>query len=172
MPADSDPPEPEQPGGPGEPDDPDGPDKRGGPAADDLPRTWRPYGARIAAIAAGTGLLVVCLFAWFAFPPEVRAEFTPFQKLTILFLFGIAFSAWYALVRSRVVAEPDRLVVVNGYKRREFEWAEVVSIHLPRGAPWATLDISDGTTVSAVAIQGSDGARAHAAVREIRAMLS
>ncbi|HEY3015622.1 MAG TPA: PH domain-containing protein [Nocardioides sp.] len=137
-----------------------------------LPRTWRPYGARIAAIAAGSGLLVVCGFAWFAFPPEVRAEFTPFQRLTILFLFGLAFAAWYALVRSRVVAEPDRLVVVNGYKRREFEWAEIVSINLPRGAPWATLDISDGTTVSALAIQGSDGARARAAVREIRALLS
>jgi hypothetical protein len=159
MPAGSDPaerPEPDRP----EPDRPA------------LPRTWRPYGARIAAIAAGSGLLVVCGFAWFAFPPEVRAEFTPFQRLTILFLFGLAFAAWYALVRSRVVAEPDRLVVVNGYKRREFEWAEIVSINLPRGAPWATLDISDGTTVSALAIQGSDGARARAAVREIRALLS
>jgi len=146
--------------------EPTGPD---GPA---LPRTWRPYGARIAAIVAGSGLLVVCGFAWLAFPPEVRAQFTPFQRLTMLFLFGLAFAAWYALVRSRVVAEPDRLVVVNGYKRREFEWAEIVAIHLPRGAPWATLDISDGTTVSALAIQGSDGLRARTAVREIRALLS
>ena len=37
---------------------------------------------------------------------------------------------------------------------------------LPPGAPWATLDLSDGTTVSAMGIQGSDGARARRAVRD------
>ena len=30
-------------------------------------------------------------------------------------------------------------------------------MHLPPGAPWATLDLADGTTISAMAIQGSDG---------------
>ena len=53
----------------------------------------------------------------------------------------------YALVRSRVVAEKDRLVVVNGYRRHEYDWAEIVAVHLPPGAPWATLDLADGTTV-------------------------
>jgi len=137
-----------------------------------LPHTWRPYGARIAAAVAGIGLVVICLVAWFAFPAEVRAQFTPFQKLTMLFMFGLAFAAWYALVRSRVVAEDTRLIVVNGFKRREFEWAEVVAVNLVRGAPWATLDLADGTTISALAIQGSDGARARQAVRQLRALLS
>jgi hypothetical protein len=53
-----------------------------------------------------------------------------------LVLLGL--SCLYALARSRVEAHQTGLVVVNGYRRREYEWAEVVAVHLPPGAPWAT----------------------------------
>ena len=43
---------------------------------------------------------------------------------------------------------------------------------LRRGAPWGTLDLSDGTTISLIGVQGSDGARARRAVREIRAAIA
>ena len=137
-----------------------------------LPHTWRPFGARIAASVGGACLLIVCLVAWFGLSDEMQAQFTPFQKLTMVGLFGLGFLVWFALVRSRVVAEEDRLIVVNGYRTHVYEWAEVVSITLVRGAPWATLDLSDGTTMSALAIQGSDGDRARIAVRQLRALLS
>ena len=133
-----------------------------------LPHTWRPFGARIAGGLFGAMLLVVCAFAWFGFDDETRARFTGFQRGTLVFLGLLAFSAWYALVRSRVVATSDGLVVVNGYVRHEYDWAEVVGVHLPPGAPWVTLDLSDGTTVSALGIQGSDGGRARSAVRDLR----
>lgn len=136
-----------------------------------LPRTWRPLGVRVAGFVFGGLLLVVCLVAWFSFDAEVRARFTTFQRGTLV-AFGLLFAGLgYALGRSRVVAEKDRLVVVNGFRRREFTWPEVVSVHLPPGAPWAVLDLSDGTTVSAMGIQGSDGARARRAVGELRALL-
>lgn len=77
----------------------------------------------------------------------------------------------YALIRSRVVAETERPVVVNGYRRHEFEWAEVIAVRLPPGAPWVTLDLADGSTCSAMGIQGSDGERARIAVRELRALV-
>jgi hypothetical protein len=59
---------------------------------------------------------------------------------------------------------------VNGYRKREYEWPEIVGVHLPPGAPWATLDLSDGSTATALAIQGSDGERARRAVRDLRAL--
>ena len=136
-----------------------------------LPHTWRPFGVRVAGVVFGAALLVVCAVAWFSFDDETRARFTVFQRATLVFLGLIAFSAWYALVRSRVVAHEDRLVVVNGYRRREYDWAEVVAVHLPPGAPWVTLDLSDGTTATALGIQGSDGARARTAVRQLRALV-
>ena len=148
-------------------------DEAGGshaPSAD-LPRTWRPLGVRVAGAFFGLLLVIVCAFAWFGFDAEIRARFTIFQRGTLVFLGLLVAALIHALTRSRIVAERDRLVVVNGYKRREFEWPEVVAVHLPLGAPWATLDLSDGTTVSAMGIQGSDGARARTAVRELRALL-
>ena len=140
-----------------------------GPA---LPHTWRPFGVRMAGILFGTLLLVVCAFAWFGFDDETRARFSPFQRGTVVFLGLLFYSAGYAMARSRVVAEPDRLVVVNGYRRHEYDWAEVLAVHLPPGAPWAVLDLADGTSQSAMGIQGSDGSRAQRAVRELRALLS
>ena len=136
-----------------------------------LPHTWRPLGVRVAGAVLGGGLLLVCALAWVGFDAETRARFTAFQRGTLVFFGLLAFSAWFALVRSRVVAETRRLIVVNGYKRREFEYAEVVGVHLPPGAPWVTLDLADGSTVSAMGIQGSDGGRAKQAVRELRAVV-
>lgn len=137
-----------------------------------LPHTWRPLGVRMAGAIFGGMLLVVCGFAWFAWDAETRATFNGLQRATVVGFALIAFAAGFALARSRVVADADRLVVVNGYRRRELAWAEVVAVHLPPGAPWAMLDLADGTTTAAMGIQGSDGARARLAVRQLRAVLA
>ena len=148
------------------------------PAASDpgapvgLPRTWRPLGVRLAGAIFGGLLLAVVVAAWLLWDQETRDRFTALQRITIIGLGGLFFAAGFALTRSRVVALADRLVVVNGYRRREFEWAELIAVHLPPGAPWATLDLADGTTASAMGIQGSDGARARTAVRELRAVIA
>ena len=142
-----------------------------GPATVGLPHTWRPFGVRMAGAVFVGALLVVCAFAWFGFDEETRAKFTPFQRGTLVFLGLLGFAVFYALVRSRVVATAERLVVVNGFRRREYEWPEIVAVHLPPGAPWAVLDLSDGTSAPAMGIQGSDGARAATAVRQLRALI-
>jgi hypothetical protein len=136
-----------------------------------LPHTWRPFGVRLAGAVLGGGLLVVCVLAWVGFDEETQAKFTVVERGTLFFFGLLAFLLWFALVRSRVVAEDERLVVVNGYRRREFDWPQVVAVRLPPGAPWVTLDLADGTTVSAMGIQGSDGNRARTAVRELRAVV-
>ncbi len=142
---------------------------RARPSAPGLPHTWRPLGVRIAGLVLGGGLLLVCALAWIGFDEETQARFTAFQRGTLAFFGVLVFLLFHSLLRSRVVAEPERLVVVNGYRRREYAWAQVVGVHLPPGAPWVTLDIADGTTVAAMGIQGSDGSRAKQAARELRA---
>lgn len=136
-----------------------------------LPITWRPLGTRLMGGAAMTMLVVVCLAAWIFFPPEIRAKFTALQIGTIVFLCAIAGAVWLALVRSRVTATATGLIVVNGFRRREYEWAQLISVSLRKGAPWATLDVSDGETISMMGIQGSDGQRAIDAAREVRALI-
>lgn len=137
----------------------------------DLPRTWRPLGVRLAVVFFGGLLVLVCTFAWFGFSEDVRDRFTLFQRATILFLGALYAAVGWALARSRVVAEPGRLVVVNGFRQHEWTWPEVVAIRMPRGAPWASLDLADGTTASVMALQATDGDRALGAVRELRLLL-
>lgn len=136
-----------------------------------LPRTWRPLGVRIAGTVSGVLLVVLVAAAWIAFGPHLRAKFTALQLLTLVFLGAIALGVWFALMRCRVSATTAGVTVVNGYRRRDFEWAEIVSVSLRRGAPWATADLSNGETVSLIAIQGADGRRAISAVRELRVLI-
>lgn len=137
-----------------------------------LPHTWRPFGARVAVIFFGAMLVLVCAFAWFGFDPEIRAKFTPLQRGTIVFIGLLYAAAGHAIARSRVVASETGVRVVNGYKQLDFEWAEIVAIHLPPGAPWATIDLADGNTASMLGIQGADGERARAAVRSLRTLIN
>lgn len=133
-----------------------------------LPHTWRPFGARLVGTVLGVMLVAMVVAVWFAFDADIRAKFTAFQLGTLVFLGLIAASVWFALMRSRVTAATEGLTVVNGYKRRDLEWSQVIAVNLRRGAPWAGIDLSDGTSISAVAIQASDGDRAMHAVRELR----
>lgn len=137
----------------------------------ELPRTWRPWGTRLAAYAFGLMLVALTATVWIAWGPEVRSRFTFFQKATLVVLGLMFLSLLHALVRSRVTALPDALVVVNGYRTHRLDWAEPLAVVLRRGAPFATVDLSDGSTLALWAIQGSDGDRAAAAVRELRAVL-
>lgn len=140
--------------------------------APELPHTWRPLGVRLAVWILGTMLLVLFVAVWIAIGNEVRAQFTLFQRGTLVFMLLLLFGTWNALSRSRVTASNESLTVVNGYRTRSYEWSQVISVSLRRGAPWGTLDLSDGTTVSLIGVQGSDGERARKAVREIRATIA
>lgn len=141
------------------------------PGMPSLPQTWRPLGVRIAVIGVGLMLLVVCAAAWLGFDQSVRDRFTRLQIATLFVMgAGLASCGW-ALARARVTAQTDALVVVNGFRTRRLAWEEVIAIHLSEGAPWATLDLADGTTISAMAFQGSDGRSARDGVRTVRALI-
>jgi hypothetical protein len=136
-----------------------------------LPATFRPRGVRIAAYAFGALLLATVVFLWVTFPDNVRESFTTFQRLTVIVFGLLVWGIEYALTRCRVEATEAGLRVVNGYRTHRFTWPEVVAVTLRPGNPWAVLDLSDGTSRAAMGIQGSDGARAQAQVRQLRALL-
>lgn len=136
-----------------------------------LPHTWRPLGPRIAGSVAGGALIFITTLLWIGFDDQTRESVTPLQRGTVLAFGLLGFACLHALIRSRVQAREDGLVVVNGYRRHEFDWAQIIAVRLSPGAPWVTLDLADGTTASVMGIQGSDGARARQAVRQLRALV-
>lgn len=148
------------------------------PAASDgralpaLPRTYRPLGAPIVGVMLTITLVTVVGVGWFSFDEETQAAFTEFQIGTLAFFGLIYLSLMFGLLRSRAEAHADRLVVVNGYRRREYDWAQIVAVRLPPGAPWVTLDLADGETASVLGIQGSDGERARRATTHLKALVA
>jgi len=89
-----------------------------------------------------------------------------------LVLFGLAITGLlYLLGRCRVSADAAGLTLVNPARTRRLAWAEVLGVNMADGEPWPTLDLADGSTVSAMGIQRSDGARARQALAELRALL-
>jgi hypothetical protein len=137
----------------------------------ELPHTWRPLGVRLAVIFFGGLLAVVCVAGWIAVGPDVRSRVTVYQQVTVWLIAALALAIAWGLVRCRLTATKQGLELVNGYRRRAYDWAEVLAVHLPNGAPFATFDLADGTSTMVLAIQSSDGDRAKIAVRQVRLLL-
>jgi len=117
------------------------------------------------------GLYGLCGFTWWALGAEDRAKFTPFQIGTLVFVGLLVLVVYWAVVRCRITADDDGIVVVNGYRSHHLAWTQVVAVSMPSGAPWAVFDLDDGTTLSGLGIQASDGHRARVAIDELRALV-
>jgi hypothetical protein len=137
-----------------------------------LPHTWRPLGVRLALWVVGSLLIVLLVAVWILIGASIRSQFSPYQRVTLVIIGLLLFVTYNGLARCKVVATETGLTIVNGYRTRRFAWSQLIQLSLPRGAPWATLDLSDGTSVSVMGIQGSDGTRARRAVREVRACIA
>ncbi|TIC80395.1 PH domain-containing protein [Nocardioides sp. GY 10113] len=138
----------------------------------ELPRTWRPFGPRIAAVVFGTVLVAAFVWLWLSFDQQTKDAINVLERATVIGIVLTGVALLFAMARSRVTADEDGLTVVNGYRRRHFDWAQVVLVRMPQGAPWPTLDLDDGSTISMLGIHGSDGARARTAVRELKAVVA
>ncbi len=136
-----------------------------------LPLRLRPLGVRIAAVAFGLVLLVTVVAVWLTLPTAAQDGFTILQRITVIGMVLGVLAIGHALGRCRVDADEDGLTVVNGYRSHRLAWQQVVSVSLRPGSPWAVLDLTDGTTRSALGIQGSDGARAVRQTRQLRSLV-
>jgi hypothetical protein len=132
-----------------------------------LPVTWRPRRSRRMAIV----LAVVAVLTMTTLAIVVAPQFGLADRIGLVLL-GLAIAGLlYLLGRCRVTAGTEGLTLVNPVRTMRLEWAEILRVNMSEGEPWPTLDIADGSTVSAMGIQRSDGDRARQAVAELRALL-
>lgn len=143
----------------------------GTPAVPALPWRYRPLGVRLTSAGMGALMVAALVFFWVALPASVREQFTIAQRVTLVVIFAAMLAFLHGLARSAIRADDDGLRVVNVYKVRRLEWAQVVQVRLQPGDPWAVLDVDDGTTIKAMAIQGSDGRRARRATEDLRRLV-
>jgi hypothetical protein len=128
---------------------------------------WRPRTTRIVAYTmAGVIMLGMVTLAIVVAPTFQLAD------RILLVLFGLLL-AWilHMLARCRVEADARGLTVVNAFRTRRLDWAEIVDVSMPEGAPWPTLDLADGTSLSAMGINGTEKTRAAGHLAELQALL-
>jgi hypothetical protein len=77
----------------------------------------------------------------------------------------------HVLARPRVRADEDGVTVINVFRRRQLEWAEILEVTLREGDPWVYLDLTDGSVLAAMGLQAADGERGRAMARELRALV-
>lgn len=132
-----------------------------------LPLTWRPVRGRY--VAYGFAALVVVGAIVMAL--LISEPFQLPDKIMIV-AFGCAV-AWvlHRLGRVRVEADDEGITVVNALRTHRYTWPEVLDVTLLEGDPWPKIDFSDGMTVGAMGIQGSEKARARRATAELRSLI-
>lgn len=132
-----------------------------------LPKTWRPLRGRLVPYLLAVVIVVGSVVLAVAVPPDFRIV----DRIGLA-LFGLLIAIGLGMLgRCRISADARGLVVVNIIRRRALEWPEVIDVNMPPGEPWPTLDLADGTTMAAMGIQATDGARARAALADLRALL-
>ena len=144
----------------------------GSPGSRSLPTRFRPLWAR--RVILPMELLVVAAFGYgfFAVPRE-GVDAWGVLDLTGLVVVALAIVTVLHLVGAvRIEAREEGLTVVNVLRRRRLEWAEVVGVRLPPAEPWLILDLSDGTALPAMAVQGSDGAYAREQAQELARLVA
>ena len=105
-------------------------------------------------------------------PDEAQEAFTSLQKATVIGMVLVAFVVGHALARCRVDADDDGLTVVNGYRTPPPRLAAGGrGDAAARAARGRCSTSADGTTRSAMGIQGSDGGRAVRQTRQLRALV-
>jgi hypothetical protein len=115
-------------------------------------KSFRPRRARL--VAVSVAVVSVLLFGGLAAAlPQAGAG----DRVGIAG-FGLAI-AWFMWRYASLSAVPTAagLTVRNLLTTRSLEWAEIVEVHLVVGAPWVTLDLSDGDSLAVMAIQKADG---------------
>lgn len=131
--------------------------------------TFRPRWGRIVAIVLGVILIVVSLAVVIAATGPMASIGNRTAVLSFCAL--CIFLMWrFGGVHADVTAQGITVHNVGGSRR--LDWPQIVAVRFGPDEPWARLDLSDGDTVSVLAIQRADGAVAEGEARRLAALVS
>ncbi|GAA3216618.1 PH domain-containing protein [Actinocorallia longicatena] len=128
---------------------------------------WRPRRARAVAYVMATAVMVLMI----GLAVLVQGTFKLPDRIGLVVFGGLVAGLLVVIARAKAVAGPEGLTVVNPLRTHRFEWAQIVGVTFPPGAPWPYLDLADGRNVGVMGIQGSEGASAREAVEELKVLL-
>ena len=117
--------------------------------------------------------VIVLAYAWLSIS-LARIDWRPWHLYDMAWMTGLgllfAWTVWrLGSIRARVLEEG--LEVRNVFTTRLFSWSDIVDAHLPGTSSWAVLGLKDGSTHAILAIQHSDGRRAHREIERLRTLI-
>jgi Bacterial PH domain len=117
----------------------------------------RPRRARQVIYPVAVAVVAVLALGAVVVPSTGPMPFAPLDRVALV-AFGLLIAAGlHRLAAVRVVTGPAGIEVVNIVRRTRLAWAQVVQVRLSRDDPWVMLDLSDGQSLAAMAIQQADG---------------
>ena len=126
---------------------------------------YRPNLGRKIPLLLAAMVFVLTLFA--AILQSGGPLFSYVWRVSIPVVSAIVVLVLLLVARPRLEISEKNLVVVNILQRHRLEWSQVLAVRFARDAPWASLDLADGTRLNLMAIQNSDGSRAREMATEI-----
>jgi len=132
--------------------------------------TSYPHRIRVVGSIFAGALVVIVIIGWITLPVHLRAQFTPFQVITLLAVLVVIVGMIAGLALSYISTDTDGVTLRNGLSTRRYTWHEIHRIVYRDGDPWPTLQVGDPDDPRrqmVLGIQRSDGARADRAVAEL-----
>lgn len=122
-------------------------------------------------MVVATVLLLTCVLGWLAFPPSIRAEFTPLQALNLVVVLGFIDLTLVAYAQCRVTVRDDGLVLRNVWRVRHVPWRDVRGLRYRKDDPWPMLLLAGERKVGIMGIQTADGPRCRPAAEALAAAI-
>ena len=134
----------------------------------------RAHPIRLRRVATAVAVLVTVTFAVIAvLLGDTSSEGVSFGvgDQVAMVLLGLFIAAGIMLLaRPSLVADERGLHVRNIFVSHDVPWEVVREVAFRDGSPWATLELADDDQLALLAVQASDGERAVATVRALRAL--
>ena len=134
----------------------------------------RAHPVRLRRVTAVVAVVIMLVFVAVAvLLGNTRSEgviFGPGDQVAMVVLGLILAGGALSLGRPSVTADLGGVRVRNIFATTEVPWEVVREVAFPDGSPWATLELADDDQLAILAVQSSDGPRAVAAVRGLRAL--
>ncbi|MDP9417784.1 MAG: PH domain-containing protein [Actinomycetota bacterium] len=137
-----------------------------------LPTRFRPLWARRVILPMEAIAVLTFGFGFVALPREGPEPWGVFDLTGLVVIAAAIVAFLHRLAAVRVEADEQGITVVNILRRRRLDWAEILGVRLPPAEPWLILDLSDGTALPAMGVQGSDGAYARAQAMDLARLVA
>lgn len=131
----------------------------------------RPKRIRRYLLPVAAAVLVVAVIAGVRLRDSATGvNFTVTDQVAVIGLGLLVAAAVVLPLRPRVRADATGVEVRGLLGTREVPWSVVRSVSFPDGAYWARLELDADEYIPLIAIQATDGERAVAAIRDLRAL--